>query len=336
MIAQPLGTPIAVIQSNSSSSPKSNSDRMVEPGASIISTTSTSNGQTSTPDSNPATLAVPASPTYHIDYEAGTDAEKAQIQLMKDRRTSMILGVTIGVPLGLIAVAFVSYIVHRHLKLRAVNANTSAHFPPDPIDPFATRIIARAELDTQPNAIAELDGNNKPSEVDGSEPANARRSPSALSELEGSQVVPSDPSNRVSVSTTANEARFSNSSSLVPPSTHRVITARASVAASLQSVGQESLLPPRPHVSHRLSRPTSGHIHAVGVADGAPFLTRKFSIASLNEKSSSSVQQAHESKQAELVNEKHGDEQDTNSEKAHRSDEATTQDGGSTHVGEDV
>lgn len=212
MIAQPLGTPIAVIQSNSSSSPKSNSDSMDEPGASILSTTSTSDGQTSKSDSNPVTTAVPASPTYHIDHEAGTDAERAQIELMKDRRMSMILGVAVGVPLGLIAVAFVSYILHRHLKLKAVNANTSVHFPPDPIDPFATRIIAKAELDTQPNAIAELYAHHAPSELEGS---SSRIS--LLSELEGS---PSNASNRVSARQRRPETRCSTISSLAPTSYH--------------------------------------------------------------------------------------------------------------------
>jgi hypothetical protein len=94
---------------------------------------------------------------------------------------SVILGITLGLPLGLSAVALISYIVHRHIKLRALNASTNVHFPPDPIDPFASRVIAKAELDTQPNAFAELYAHNVPSELEGS---SSRVS--VLSELGGS------------------------------------------------------------------------------------------------------------------------------------------------------
>jgi len=101
---------------------------------------------------------------------------------------SIILGLTLGLSLGLSIIASISYMVHRHVKRKAVKAKTHVHFPSDLIDPFASRIIARAELDTQPNAITELYSNNAPSEVEGSSSRIA-----ALSELEG---CPSEIGNR--------------------------------------------------------------------------------------------------------------------------------------------
>jgi hypothetical protein len=133
-------------------------------------------------------IAVPDSPVYYNDHQAEEDAEEARREAEKSRRMSVILGIALGLPLGLSAIAFISYIVHRHIKRKATNTISNVHFPPDPINPFASRIIAKAELDTQPNAIAELYAHNAPSEIEGSSSHIAD-----LSELEG---CPGEISNR--------------------------------------------------------------------------------------------------------------------------------------------
>jgi hypothetical protein len=74
--------------------------------------------------------------------------------------------VAIGVPLGLLGIAILSFILRRHLKNKALNTATkTVYFPPDPIDPFATRIYPKIELDAT-NAIYELDDTTAPSELD--------------------------------------------------------------------------------------------------------------------------------------------------------------------------
>jgi hypothetical protein len=218
--------------------------------------------------------------------------------------------VAVGVPLGLLAIALIFFILRRYLKHKALStASAIVYFPPDPINPFATQVFLRAELDTVPNTIAELDGNSVPKELDGSESAvaNPKRPVSVVSELEGSPGKPSVPTNRTSLSTTLNEARWSDVSSLAPPFAHRATAARPSIAESLQSATEqhhgpvlEALIAPRPHALHRLSRPTSGLQHAIQLSEEDTSLTPKSNTADVDEfiSDNSTVAQAGEDIQA--------------------------------------
>jgi len=234
------------------------------------------------------------------------------------------------VPLGLLAIALIFFILRRYLKHKALStASAIVYFPPDPINPFATQVFLRAELDTIPNTIAELDGNSVPKELDGAESAvtNPKRPVSVVSELEGSPGKPSVPTNRTSLSTTINEARWSDVSSLAPPFAHRATVARPSIAESLQSTTQQhhgpvekTLIAPRPHASHRLSRPTSGLQHAIQLSEEDTSLTPESGTVGINEQVSDNAQKVHEDKQANEARETHKGEPSLNLEETNESD----------------
>lgn len=203
------------------------------------------------------------------------------------------------------------------------------YFPPDPIDPFATRIIPKIELDTVANAIHELDGTDAPRELENSPSAVAdpKRPSSIISELEGSPVTPSSPAGRTSAATTLNENNRSNMSSLAPLQAHRAMGARPSVAESLFIISQQHhgsghdifLTPPRPHASHRLSRPTSGVLPDTEGFEGDMTLTPRASIVGIDEQSTGNAQ---ESEQNDTVQEVHEGEKVPISETARTSSEA--------------
>jgi hypothetical protein len=149
-----------------------------------------------------------------------------------------------------------------------------------------------------------------------------------FSELEGSPGKPSEPTNRTSLSTTLNETRWSNVSSLAPPPAYRAAGTKASIVDSLQSrnpqrpgSGQEVfLMPPRPHASHRLSRPTSGLLPEIELPEGETSLTPKSSgIFSANELGGDNAQTAHEGGQAKGAHETHEGEPSPNPEIARKS-----------------
>jgi hypothetical protein len=268
----------------------------------------------------PSTLGGLAAATLAGNTEV--DSESAT-----ERRKPTIIGMAVGIPMGFIAITLLLYILRRYLIHRASCTGT-VYFPPDPINPFATQVFDKAELDTFPNAIAELDGNSVPKELDGFESAatDQRRPISMLSELEGSPGEPSEPTNRTSLSTTLNETRWSNVPSLAPPPAYRAAGTRASIVDSLQSrnpqhpgSGQEVFLtPPRPHASHRLSRPTSGLLPEIELPEGETSLTPKSSgIFSANELGGDNAQTAHEGGQAKEVHKTHEGEPSPNPEIAH-------------------
>jgi hypothetical protein len=117
----------------------------------------------------------------------------------------------------------------------------TVYFPPDPVDPSATRVFPKAELEATPAVTADVqDG---PFELEGSTivPMDSSHRVSQLSELEGSSRF----SNRVSAMTTINGNRWSAVSSLSPsplPSPPAKAAATAGVvpgAADLQIITQQ-------------------------------------------------------------------------------------------------
>jgi hypothetical protein len=212
----------------------------------------------------------------------------------------------VGIPIGLVGVVLLLYILRQYLKYKN-SCTTTVYFPPDPIDPFATRIIPKIELDAVPNAIYELDGTTAPNEIADSKSAvtDLKKPASIVSELEGSPVIPPDPTNRASAATTLNEDRWSDVSSLAPPVVHRASRARPSIAETLSIVSQQHhgsgqdvfLTPPRPHASHRLSRPASGFLPNIGVSHDEIPLTPKTNIAAVSKHGSDDVQESPDAKQ---------------------------------------
>jgi hypothetical protein len=256
------------------------------------------------------------------------DTQRNITTTSKNSRPTTI-GVAVGVPIGLIGIALLLYILRRYLRYRQ-SCTTTVYLPPDLIDPFATRIIPKIELDTT-NAIHELDGTTAPSELEHSTSAvvDPKRPSSIVSELEGSPVTPSGPADRVSVATTPNQNRWSNTSSLAPPQGNRTV-ARPSIAETLSIVSQQHhgsgqdvfLTPPRPHASHRLSRPTSGLLPEIeGSEDEIPS-TPKSSTLAETKKESDDIQKQHEGEKAIAVQETHDGEQVPVSETASTNAEA--------------
>jgi hypothetical protein len=259
-----------------------------------------------------------------------------------------IIGVSIGVSLGFLALGLLFYILRRYREHNALRTPT-AHFPPDHIYYTDNQIIARAELDTAPNAIAELQANNEPIELDGSEIAipDLRNRNSVASELEGSAGVPFDPNYRNSVSTSVDENRWSNVSSLAPSQAHRAMAGRPSVAESLSIVSQQHhgsgqdvfLTPPRPRASHRLSRPTSGLLPDIELPDDGSLSTPKSSSVAVRKQDSNDTRESCEREQVVAVPELHEGKQSPVSETAYTSDEAPqagkgAQAGENSHQGE--
>ena len=276
-----------------------------------------------------------ATPTLVVD--AKPDPEITA----KSNRPTMI-GVAVGVPIGLVGIALLLYVLRWYLQYRK-SCTATVYFPPDPINPFADRIIPKIELDALPNAIHELDGTTAPSELGNSTSAvvGPKRPSSIVSELEGSPVTPSDQINRASMAMTRNQNRWSNVSSLAPSQAHRAMAARPSIAESLSTVSQQHhgsgqdafLTPPRPHASHRLSRPTSGLLPKVGVADDEIHSTPKPDTAVETKQERNDIKEQHEGEQAVAVQQTHEDEQICITETVHVSGEAA-QASESSHEGE--
>ncbi|GAB7331442.1 hypothetical protein MBLNU13_g02857t2 [Cladosporium sp. NU13] len=235
------------------------------------------------------------------------------------------IGVSVGVPKGLVSITLLLYVLRRYLKYRG-SCTATVSFPPDPIDPFATRISPKIELDALPNAIHELDGTTAPSELENSASAvtDPRRPPSIISELECSPGISSDPGNRASVATTLNDNRWSNAFSLAPSAAHQSSRARPSIAKTLSIVGQQHhgsgqdffLTPPRPHASHRLSRPTSGLLPQIEVPGDEFPSTTKTGPTTASKQEISDMQELHDGEQAVVAQATHEDEQVPSSDTA--------------------
>lgn len=241
-----------------------------------------------------------------------------------ESRRPTIIGVSVGIPIGLVGIALLLYVLRRYLKYRE-SCTATVYFPPDPIDPFATRIFPKIELDAVPNAIHELDGTTAPSELENSKSAvtDPERPPSIVSELEGSPVIPPGPTSRASVATALNENRWSNVSSLAPPPAHQPSRAILSIVSQQHhGSGQDVFLtPPRPHASHRLSRPTSGLLPEIGVADDETHSTPKSSTITTNKQGNSGIHESNEGEQAAADRGTHEGEQAAISQTARTSGE---------------
>ena len=297
----------------------------------VVITTTDSEASMYTTDSTTSAVS-PNSSTASASSALGNSAvlpdvnTESKSSSATNNHRSTIIGVAIGVPLGLLGIVLLSFILRRHLKNKALHTATSVvYFPPDPIDPCATRIFPKIELDTTPNAIYELDGASAPSELEVSVSVSvgARRPLSAISELEGSPVTPPDPTSRASVATTLNEIRWSNVSSLAPPPAHQSSRAILSIVSQQHhGSGQDVFLtPPRPNASHRLSRPTSGLLPEIEVADDETHSTPKSSTITANKEGNSGIHESNESEQAVADRGTHGGKQDAISETARTSGE---------------
>lgn len=189
------------------------------------------------------------------------------------RHRSTVIGVSVGAPLGALAIGMVSYILYQRRKSRNLRGNSDVYFPPDLpmgscMSPPDAKNIPDAELDTQPNTFVEL-------------PANYPRS-----ELEVSLSVASSPTNQHSAMATVYSTRWSSGSSPMPPRNRSPVPAAAAVPmpANLQIPTQQHYgseqrnLTPEP--AYRPYRPWMGTLPAIQTSEsGFSLTTRPASIA---------------------------------------------------------
>jgi hypothetical protein len=121
-----------------------------------------------------------------------------------------------------------------------------------------------------------------------------------------------------------NENRWSNVSSLAPPPAHQSSRAILSIVSQQHhGSGQDVFLtPPSPNAWHRLSRPTSGLLPEIEVADDETHSTPKCSTITANREGNSGIHESNESGQAVADRGTHGGEQDAISETARTSGES--------------
>lgn len=109
------------------------------------------------------------------------------------------------------------------------------------------------------------------------------------------------------------------------------MVARPSNAETLSIISQQHhgsgqevfLTPPRPHASHRLSRPASGLLPEIAVSDDETTSTPRPSTVAETKQESNGPQEQHEGEQAVGLQGHNGDEQISISETARASGEAT-------------
>jgi hypothetical protein len=197
-----------------------------------------------------------------------------------------IIGVLIGAPLGLIALALLLWIA-RWDRRNKTDTTSTVYFPPDPIDPSATRVFPRAELEALPAVTADVQ--REPFELEGSTvmPMGPGSRASQMGELEDTPKL----SNRISALTTANEGRWSAVSSLLPsslpsPPATAADTARAvPVAMDLQIIGQQHYASTGQHGStpqqhhESLYKSSSGRLPTMDENSSEPLSTPSPNIA---------------------------------------------------------
>jgi hypothetical protein len=196
----------------------------------LTAITSNSDGQVTTFTSISVVTTVRPSPT------ASTPTSPTGEEQASNDRKLTILAVSIAVPLGLVALALLFWILRRHQKHKAhstLSANPDVFFPPDP-----PQIQPKAELDSQQTTRSEKHQHDVPIELEGSpvlvhpvaspEPVaqTARYDPhayrvSSLSPLEAATDV----------------SRWSDVSSMGPPSNRQSAGAAGSLAVSQQHYG---------------------------------------------------------------------------------------------------
>lgn len=207
----------------------------------FTSITSNSNEQISTIVSISIVTAPADSPT---DAITAIPSSTTNSPSSSSSPTSTIIGTTVAVPLGLIALGLLTYFLRRHRKREALYcpaANTDVFLPPNVTYGADDKSFSKVELDTQPNALVELHSNNVPIE------------------LEGSPTAVPHPSDRISVMSTPRNNRHSSTSSLTPMAT-------CLQAVSQQRYGSDQssyLIPSHPY---RLSRHASGLLPTIEVS----------------------------------------------------------------------
>ena len=146
----------------------------------------------------------------------------------------MILGVSIGVPLGLFAMALLFWILRRHQKCKArstPSANQDVFFPPD-----SPQTQPKAELDSQQTTYVEKYQHDVPSELDGS-PALVipEASPNPVAQRASFDPCTYRVSRLTPLEAATDFSRWSAVSSMGPPSNRQ----SAAGAASLLAVRQQ-------------------------------------------------------------------------------------------------
>ena len=118
-----------------------------------------------------------------------------------------IIGISIGAPLGLIAIALLLWSARRHRRNRA-NTTLVVCSPPNPIDRSTIRVIPNADIEATPAFTTHFQ--NEPVELEDSAVVPTTYQGSQMNEPEGTSVY----SNRVSAITTDENNRWSAVSSL--------------------------------------------------------------------------------------------------------------------------
>jgi hypothetical protein len=148
-----------------------------------------------------------------------------------------ILAVSIAVPLGLIALALLFWILRRHQKNKARStpfANQDVFFPPDP-----PQTQPKAELDSQQSTHSEKYQHDVPSELDGSPTmVHPPNSPDPVAQTASYDPRTYRVSSLSSLEVAAADARWSDVSSMGPPSNRQSAGAGGLLAVSQQHYGR--------------------------------------------------------------------------------------------------
>jgi hypothetical protein len=173
---------------------------------------------------------VPPSPT-----KSASASQTGEKQAQHDRKLT-ILAVSIAVPLGLIALALLLWILRRHQKNKARStpfANQDVFFPPDP-----PQTQPKAELDSQQSTLSEKYQHDVPSELDGSPiMVHPPTSPDPVAQTASYDPRTYRVSSLSSLEVAAADARWSDVSSMGPPSNRQSTGAGGLLAVSQQHYG---------------------------------------------------------------------------------------------------
>jgi len=146
----------------------------------------------------------------------------------------MILGVSIGIPLAIIAIALLLWILRRHQKHKAhttPSTNQDVFFPPDP-----PQNQPKAELDSQQTTHSEKYQHDIPSELEGSPVlVNPETSPNPVAQTASFDPRTYRVSRLTPLEASTDVSRWSAVSSMGPPSNRQ----SAAGAAGLLAVSQQ-------------------------------------------------------------------------------------------------